>query len=316
MHRRERTGARSARCPPHESYEGFHRTGWARLRDVERARRFQRRHARRPSLANWFTCASRLACLVTTLVLSALGRRCPPPGCRATSRRARTTTISSTSASSCATSTGTRPRSTGAWPPRSWPGVPGSTRSFSTPRRGSLFDEAHRRERRARCAPRAHGDTLVVHLAKRAALRRHHALHARLSRPRSSNGHGLTFIDADGGRTGRSSSGARARPPATATGSPPTNSRTTRMTWEVLATVPARFTAVSNGRLVSDVRNKDGSHTTHWSQEQPSATYLISLIVAPFARIHDQWRGHARRLLCVPRGQRARAPALRATRPT
>ena len=61
--------------------------------------------------------------------------------------------------------------------------------------------------------------------------------------------------------------------------------------WELLATVPARMTVVSNGRLVSDVRNKDGSHTTHWSQELPSATYLISVAIAPYARIHDQWRG-------------------------
>ena len=71
------------------------------------------------------------------------------------------------------------------------------------------------------------------------------------------------------------------------------------------------MTVVSNGRLVSDVRNKNGSHTTHWLQALPSATYLISVAIAPYARIHDQWRGIPGRLLCISRGQRARAPALR-----
>ncbi|MBX6330606.1 MAG: HEAT repeat domain-containing protein, partial [Gemmatimonadaceae bacterium] len=64
-----------------------------------------------------------------------------------------------------------------------------------------------------------------------------------------------------------------------------------KMTWELLATVPDSLTAISNGRLVSDQRNRDHTHTLHWSQEQPSATYLVSLIVGPYARIHDTWRG-------------------------
>jgi aminopeptidase N len=42
---------------------------------------------------------------------------------------------------------------------------------------------------------------------------------------------------------------------------------------------------------VSDVRDNNGMHTAHWSQEPPSATYLVSLTIAPFARIHDEWRG-------------------------
>ena len=33
--------------------------------------------------------------------------------------------------------------------------------------------------------------------------------------------------------------------------------------WELIATVPARMTVVSNGRLMSDVKHRDGTHTTH-----------------------------------------------------
>ena len=63
-----------------------------------------------------------------------------------------------------------------------------------------------------------------------------------------------------------------------------------KMTWEVVATVPKGMNAVSNGRLVSDVTAKDGSRTVDWRQDRPSATYLVSLIVAPLVKIHDAWR--------------------------
>jgi aminopeptidase N len=63
-----------------------------------------------------------------------------------------------------------------------------------------------------------------------------------------------------------------------------------KMTWSLEATVPRGFTAVSNGRLTVDRRNADGSRTMSWRQDKPSATYLVSLIVAPLVKIHDAWR--------------------------
>src|ERR1043166_9246660 len=59
-----------------------------------------------------------------------------------------------------------------------------------------------------------------------------------------------------------------------------------KMTWELDATVPAGYSAISNGALVSVA-----GQTYHWSQSRPSATYLVSLIVAPLAKTHDTWRG-------------------------
>ncbi len=63
-----------------------------------------------------------------------------------------------------------------------------------------------------------------------------------------------------------------------------------KMTWELVATVPAEDMAVSNGRLVSD-RVRGATRTVTWSQDRPSATYLVSLIVAPLVKIHDSWQG-------------------------
>ena len=63
-----------------------------------------------------------------------------------------------------------------------------------------------------------------------------------------------------------------------------------KATWELIATVPAALTVVSNGRLVSDRKVAGGLRTTHWSQDKPASTYLISLVAAPLVRIQDRWR--------------------------
>ena len=64
-----------------------------------------------------------------------------------------------------------------------------------------------------------------------------------------------------------------------------------RATWAMRVTVPAQYSVVSNGRLVLDRRNTNGTRTVEWSQDLPSSTYLVSLIVAPLTRLADSWRG-------------------------
>lgn len=63
-----------------------------------------------------------------------------------------------------------------------------------------------------------------------------------------------------------------------------------KMTWEVAATVPPTYTVVSNGILASDVRGARG-RTMTWRQTRPSATYLVSIIIAPLVKLGDSWRG-------------------------
>jgi aminopeptidase N len=106
------------------------------------------------------------------------------------------------------------------------------------------------------------------------------------------NGTGLTFIEAD--------SGAPARPRQLWSQGEADNNHhwfptydfpNDKLTWELLAIVPAGFTAISNGRLLNDRRNRDGTRTMHWLQERPAASYLVSLVIAPLVRIADRWRG-------------------------
>jgi aminopeptidase N len=132
------------------------------------------------------------------------------------------------------------------------------------------------------------GDTLVVHLAAPAAfgdtVRFTVAYHGVVE-----SGHGLTYI------------GARAHTPRQIWSQgedmdnhfwfPTYDFPNDKMTWELAATVPTGYEAVSNGALVSDTRAAGGVHTMTWSQDKPSATYLVSLVVAPLAKIHDSWQG-------------------------
>ncbi|HTG51117.1 MAG TPA: M1 family aminopeptidase, partial [Gemmatimonadales bacterium] len=104
-------------------------------------------------------------------------------------------------------------------------------------------------------------------------------------------GRGLYFFQAEPGRPHRpqqvySGGGTDGNPRWLPTLAAPHD----KATWELIATVPAALTVVSNGRLVSDKAVAGGLHTTHWSQGKPASTYLISLVAAPLVRIQDRWR--------------------------
>lgn len=66
-----------------------------------------------------------------------------------------------------------------------------------------------------------------------------------------------------------------------------------RLTSEVIATVPAGFEAISNGRLAAEER---GEHTSrfHWAQEKDHAPYLVTLVVGVFDRVDVAERGAER----------------------
>ncbi|MBA3893043.1 MAG: HEAT repeat domain-containing protein [Gemmatimonadales bacterium] len=133
-------------------------------------------------------------------------------------------------------------------------------------------------------------DSLVVRLARPAAfgdtVRFTVDYHARIVQ-----GRGLYFFKEEPGRPRRpqqvySGGGTDGNPRWIPTYAAPHD----KATWELIATVPARLTVVSNGRLLSDRRVAGGLRTTHWSQEKPASTYLISLVAAPLVKLRDRWR--------------------------
>jgi aminopeptidase N len=64
-----------------------------------------------------------------------------------------------------------------------------------------------------------------------------------------------------------------------------------KFTTEMLATVPADFVAVSNGRLIARRRAGRGRVTWHWRLGTPHSPYLMTLAAGRFRELRERWRG-------------------------
>jgi len=63
-----------------------------------------------------------------------------------------------------------------------------------------------------------------------------------------------------------------------------------KTTEQISMTVPAKYTTLSNGLLVSRKTNPDGTRTDTWKQSLPHAPYLFMMAIGEFRIFHDQWR--------------------------
>jgi len=133
------------------------------------------------------------------------------------------------------------------------------------------------------------GDSIVVRLPKPARLR--DTVRFTIDyRGKITHGRGLYFFK-DEGRPHRpqqvySGGGTDGNPNWIPTYAAPHD----KATWELIATVPAGLTVVSNGRQIADTKGPGKNHTVQWKQERPASTYLISLVAAPFTRIAGRWK--------------------------
>ena len=64
-----------------------------------------------------------------------------------------------------------------------------------------------------------------------------------------------------------------------------------KTTQEFYLTVPAKYVSLSNGKLVSQKTNTDGTRTDYWKMELPHAPYLFFIGVGDYAIIKDQYKG-------------------------
>lgn len=60
-----------------------------------------------------------------------------------------------------------------------------------------------------------------------------------------------------------------------------------KLTSEMIATVDKNLIAVSNGNLIQEKENGDGTKTFHWKMDQPHSNYLTTLIVGEFTTIKE-----------------------------
>jgi aminopeptidase N len=66
-----------------------------------------------------------------------------------------------------------------------------------------------------------------------------------------------------------------------------TNQKTTQ---ELTVTINNKYVTLSNGKLMSQKRNTDGTRTDYWKMDLPHAPYLFFLGVGEYAVIKDKWR--------------------------
>jgi aminopeptidase N len=85
------------------------------------------------------------------------------------------------------------------------------------------------------------------------------------------------------------------------------DSPNTKMTQDVIMTVPDKYLAISNGGLV-DVKHDTKRRTKryHWCQEQPHVTYLLTIVVGEFDVVEDRHKDIPV-IYYIPKGRRDEA---------
>ena len=63
-----------------------------------------------------------------------------------------------------------------------------------------------------------------------------------------------------------------------------------KSTEEIYMTVPAKYVTLSNGLLINQKKNTDGTRTDHWKLDLPHAPYLFFMGVGDFAIVKDKYK--------------------------
>lgn len=72
---------------------------------------------------------------------------------------------------------------------------------------------------------------------------------------------------------------------------PTIDSPNQKTTQELYITVPSKFTTLSNGLLINQTDNKNGTRTDYWKMSQPHAPYLIFMGIGEYSITKDTWNG-------------------------
>jgi aminopeptidase N len=79
-----------------------------------------------------------------------------------------------------------------------------------------------------------------------------------------------------------------------------------KLTSSTRVTLPSKYVAISNGKLLETKRNRDGTSTWIWSESVKHSTYLLSFVAGDYETFHQEWRGMDVDAW-VPRGRLAEA---------
>lgn len=71
---------------------------------------------------------------------------------------------------------------------------------------------------------------------------------------------------------------------------PTIDSPNERTTQEIYITVDSNYVTLSNGNLLFQTENADGTRTDYWKQNLPHAPYLFMIAIGEFAVVEDSWK--------------------------
>lgn len=102
---------------------------------------------------------------------------------------------------------------------------------------------------------------------------------------------GLYFINPDGSDSTKPIQiWTQGETEATSVWCPTVDRPNQKMTHEIRMTVPDQYVSLSNGVLVSQVKNSDGTRSDTWKMDLPHAPYLMFMGVGDFAVIRDKYK--------------------------
>lgn len=105
---------------------------------------------------------------------------------------------------------------------------------------------------------------------------------------------GLYFINADGKDTTKPVQiWTQGETEATSVWCPIIDKTNQKTTQEISMTVPAKYTTLSNGLLVKQVKNANGTRTDTWKMDLPHAPYLFFMGVGEYSIIKDKYKNLA-----------------------
>ncbi len=103
---------------------------------------------------------------------------------------------------------------------------------------------------------------------------------------------GLYFINPKGEEKGKPTQfWTQGETEATSVWCPTIDKPNQKSTSEFYLTIPAKWVSLSNGKLMSQKPNANGTRTDYWKMDQPHAPYLFFMGAGEFAIVKDSWRG-------------------------
>lgn len=109
---------------------------------------------------------------------------------------------------------------------------------------------------------------------------------------RKNNEHGLYFINPDGREKDKPTQiWTLGEPENNSAWFPTIDKPNQKTTQEISMTVPGKYVTLSNGRLVGQRKNMDGTRTDTWKMELPHSPYLFMMAVGDFEIYKDSWHG-------------------------